>query len=45
LGFNKISTIANGAFGGLTALKYLYDAGLGGPLVFVWIHESMDFRH
>jgi hypothetical protein len=28
LSSNEISSIANGAFGGLTALTYLYDVGL-----------------
>jgi hypothetical protein len=29
LSYNQISTIANGTFTGLTALQYLYDAGVG----------------
>jgi hypothetical protein len=32
---NQISTIANGAFAGLTGLTYLYDAGLWAWAVFV----------
>jgi hypothetical protein len=31
---NQISTIANGAFAGLTALSWLYDAGFGFWVVF-----------